>query len=174
MASAQDRMICRIPEPYRHARPGTGHCNGPFAPIVLLGAIAIAEIPRRGSVPNGGSARGYLGVGGGISAVPVWPIGWSPVLYIYTSPSLGRMSASAAYRAPGSADAVVSMAGSRIDEQHLGQWTVQASREPAVPDPPEADPEAHHRYITLGDWEGQGERSPSRRSGAGFRCQNVG
>jgi dihydrofolate reductase len=31
--------------------------------------------------------------------------------------------------------------------------------------PPEADPEAHHRYITLSDWEGQGERSPSRRSG---------
>jgi hypothetical protein len=33
-----------------------------------------------------------------------------------------------------------------------------------VQDPPEADPEAHHRYITLSDWEGQGERSPSRRS----------
>ena len=59
-------------------------------------------------------------------------------------------------------DAVVSAAGCRIDE-HLGQWPAQASREPAVPDPPEADPEAHHRYITLSDWEGQGERSPSRR-----------
>ena len=34
----------------------------------------------------------------GLSAVPVWPIGWAPVLYIYTSPSLGRMSASAAGR----------------------------------------------------------------------------
>jgi hypothetical protein len=33
-----------------------------------------------------------------------------------------------------------------------------------VQDPPEADPEAHHRYITLSDWEGQGERSPARRS----------
>jgi hypothetical protein len=27
---------------------------------------------------------------------------------------------------------------------------------------PEAAPEAHPRYITLSDWEGQGERSPSR------------
>jgi hypothetical protein len=34
-------------------------------------------------------------------------------------------------------DAVVSAAGCRIDE-HLGQWPAQASREPAVPDPPEA------------------------------------
>ena len=35
----------------------------------------------------------------GLSAVPVWPIGWSLVLYIYTSPSfLGRMSVSAAMR----------------------------------------------------------------------------
>jgi hypothetical protein len=31
-----------------------------------------------------------------------------------------------------------------------------------VPDPPEIAPQAHHRYITLSDWEGQGERSPSR------------
>ena len=38
----------------------------------------------------------------GLSAVPVWPIGWSLVLYIYTSPSLGRMSASAADRGEGS------------------------------------------------------------------------
>jgi len=37
----------------------------------------------------------------GLSAVPVWPIGWSLVLYIYTSPSLGRMSASAASRSYG-------------------------------------------------------------------------
>jgi hypothetical protein len=34
----------------------------------------------------------------GLSAVPVWPIGWSLVLYIYTSPSLGQMSGSAAPR----------------------------------------------------------------------------
>jgi hypothetical protein len=61
-------------------------------------------------------------------------------------------------------DAVVSAAGRRIDE-HVGQWPAQASREPAVPDPPEIAPQAHHRYITLSDWEGQGERSPSRRSG---------
>jgi hypothetical protein len=42
---------------------------------------------------------------------------------------------------------VVSAAGCRIDE-HLEQWPAQASREPAMPDPPEADPEAtsqvHH------------------------------
>ena len=37
-------------------------------------------------------------------------------------------------------------------------------------DPPEADPEAHHRYITLSDWEGQGERSPSRRYGRLLNC----
>src|SRR5262249_11259774 len=30
-----------------------------------------------------------------LSAVLVWPIGWSPVLYIYTSLFLGRMSESA-------------------------------------------------------------------------------
>src|SRR5258705_8628289 len=69
-------------------------------------------------------------------------------------------------------DAVVSAAGCRIDE-HLGQWPAQASREPAVPDPPEADPEAHHRYITLSDWEGQGERSPSRRYGARPRAAGL-
>jgi hypothetical protein len=59
-------------------------------------------------------------------------------------------------------DAVVSAAGRRIDEHVVGQWPAQASREPAVPDPPEAAPQAHHRYITLSDWEGQGERSPNR------------
>jgi hypothetical protein len=38
--------------------------------------------------PLGGSARGYLGVGGALT-VPVWPIEWSPVLYTYASPLLG-------------------------------------------------------------------------------------
>src|SRR2546429_8108792 len=60
-------------------------------------------------------------------------------------------------------DAAASAAGCRIDE-HLGQWPAQGSREPAMPDPPEADPEAHHRYITLSDWEDQGERALTRRS----------
>ena len=47
-----------------------------------------------------------LGRWRGLSAVLVWPIRWSPALYIYTSPSLGRMSASAASRSltHGSAD----------------------------------------------------------------------
>jgi hypothetical protein len=40
--------------------------------------------------------RGYLGRWRGLSAVPAWPIGWSPVPYIYASSPLGRMSASAA------------------------------------------------------------------------------
>ncbi len=40
-------------------------------------------------------------------------------------------------------------------------------------DPPEADPEAHHRYITLSDWEGQGERSPSRRYARLYRSAGT-
>ena len=48
--------------------------------------------------PLGGSTRGYFGRRRDRSAVPVWRIGWSSVLYIYTSPSSGRMSASAADR----------------------------------------------------------------------------
>ena len=39
----------------------------------------------------------------GISPVAVWSIGWAPVLYIYTSLPLGRMSASADIARTGSA-----------------------------------------------------------------------
>ena len=46
------------------------------------------------------------------------------------------------------------------------QWPAQASGEAAVPDPPEVALRGYvNRYITLSDWEGQGERSPSRLIG---------
>jgi len=48
----------------------------------------------------------------GLSAVPVWPIGWSLVLYIYTSSPLGLMSASAALRIVSRSRWVPAMAGS--------------------------------------------------------------
>src|SRR4029077_4967039 len=49
-------------------------------------------------------------------------------------------------------DAVVSAAGCRIDK-HLGKWPAQASREPAVPDPPEAAQQqltVHHTELLEG------------------------
>jgi hypothetical protein len=69
-------------------------------------ATQIAQIRRsatdRANKPTGAQRRRVgarlSGRWRGLSAVPVWPIEWSPVLYIYTSPSLGRMSASAAMR----------------------------------------------------------------------------
>lgn len=36
-----------------------------------------------------GASAAAASVGWGLSAVPAWPIGWSLVLHIYTSPSLG-------------------------------------------------------------------------------------
>ena len=80
------------PCPRQHRRPY------PEAHRSSLSALHYgARDNRKPRADNGGSARGYLAVGG-LSTVPVWPIGWSAVLYIYTSPSLGRMSASAAFR----------------------------------------------------------------------------
>jgi hypothetical protein len=68
----------------------------------------------------------------GLSAVPVWSIGWSPVLYIYTSPSLGRMSASAADRArmPRREFDCCDHSGSRLRRLWLALWLLQVRRRP--------------------------------------------
>jgi hypothetical protein len=74
------------------------------APIHLL-CTGSAVIIRWSQPPRSAGRRAVIWLLAGPSAVPVWPIGLSPVLYIYTSPSLGRMSASAALRyVPGPSD----------------------------------------------------------------------
>lgn len=49
---------------------------------IWLSGTSSGFCPRSDQI--GGSARGYLGRWRGLSAVPVRPIGWSPILYIYT------------------------------------------------------------------------------------------
>ena len=61
-------------------------------------ASAAGSRAERNPAPITAGRRAVIWLLAGLSAVPVWPIGWSPVLYIYTSPSLGRISASAADR----------------------------------------------------------------------------
>jgi hypothetical protein len=134
------------------------------SPRIATSALSPGQIggePR--PVPNGGSACGYQP---GFALLPSQngsTCEWSIRIFMHRRYRAGRPLLPHIGRQV-QPDAVVSAAGRRIDE-HVGQWPAQASREPAVPDPPvTAAPQAHHRYITLSDWEGQGERSPSRRS----------
>jgi hypothetical protein len=60
--------------------------------------------PRRHRNKRQAGRCAVLGPLAGLSAVPVRPIGWPSVLYIYISSSLGRMSASAADKVAGRQD----------------------------------------------------------------------
>jgi len=75
----------------RYAGPG----GNSYGQTVITAAMDATRLGHTSPLPAAllqQAAVGYL-------TGPVWPVGWSLVLYIYTSPSLGRMSASAAIRA---------------------------------------------------------------------------
>src|SRR6516165_8562137 len=77
----------------------------PPAPTRLAGAqnaqnmAPVCLAPKAGENRAERRLRAVIWPLAGPLSSPVWPIGWSPVLYIYTSPSLGRISASAAMKA---------------------------------------------------------------------------